>query len=120
MERFISEECYNEIMEMAAEMVAEAVINELNDSTVDKAYMKRQEKAAKIIAKGTKYPTRKNYEKVLKAKDSLDKAIELYKNRKQRKGEEVDSKPFVKKYNDTFDKQFSKYDRRYKGFNQDY
>lgn len=31
MTKFISEECYNDIMEMAAQMVAEAIINELKD-----------------------------------------------------------------------------------------
>lgn len=37
MTKFISEECYNDIMEMAAQMVAEAVINELNNETVQSA-----------------------------------------------------------------------------------
>ena len=35
MERFISEECYNEVMGMAAEIVAEAIINEMKKAKAE-------------------------------------------------------------------------------------
>ena len=45
MTKFISEECYNDIMEMAAQMVAEAIINELDINT-EKAALKERERRA--------------------------------------------------------------------------
>lgn len=42
MEKFISEECYKDIVEMAAQMVVESVINELNLSTEEGALKERE------------------------------------------------------------------------------
>lgn len=46
MEKFISEECYNEILNRAAEIIAEEFINELNKDTI-KSYISKRVKNAK-------------------------------------------------------------------------
>ena len=81
MERFISEECYNEIMGMAAEIVAEAVINELDSETI-KSYIGKRIKQAYDAqdefrkAKKEGKVTRELLDKVLKAESKAQYARE--------------------------------------------
>ena len=73
MERFISEECYNEIMEMAAKIVAESVLGKLNEDVL--TTIKKKHGDPKYDESGK--PLNKSAELTNKIEDIQDKLLKL-------------------------------------------
>ena len=75
MERFISEECYNEIMGMAAEIVAEAVLDRIGEGVKDEGVENYKTRVSREVGNawnnaGNKIKTlEKRQKKLLKKKD---------------------------------------------------